>query len=890
MRSDDWTTSLTKWSFRLYFRGMYGQDELEYPLFDPPGPNRFNVLAIRTNGEDPGNPFITERLVFNLHSDMGALSLRGTFVNFFVNGEFKTYYHLLERPDEAFFKNTFDSDNDWDVLKRQVDAEIILEAVSGDKEKWNEMLDYATSHDLSDYTNYIAVSGYLDIVNFIDFILINVYASNRDWPGNNWIAARERVEGAKYGFYCWDVDYTFHEWLNGPGVTSDTIGLMLESSQWGWSSVNILHQELKASPEYRLLWMDRVQKHFFSESGALRQTHILERLHELRDTIQPMISYQFGETFDHFIEQTWIPQRQDIILGHMLDTDLWTTLLAPQINTPGAPVPAGFSLTMSNPNGEQGTVYYTQDGSDPREAGTENVSSTSSAYLNPIYINFTTMVKARVLNDQWSPLSEGLIEIEQAPLSPGSLIITEFLANANGNDDNKEWFEVFNTTNEPIDLNGWVISDNDNDTHTINNESALHVPAKGYLVLGESTDPSLNGGAPIDYAYGPNDVTFSSEGDEIILSQNGTVIHAIGYGDFKNSPTQVMDVGLDAVAGLALGMAVDYCTGAVTSWQPQVSLFGTNGDTGTPGADNDGVDVCSPDTTPPELSDGKFARRDLIWLKFNEPLEHISAEATSNYTLDHGVGIPSSASLEAQNIVLLQFSDPASSNVDYTISIAGVKDEQGNPIVIPEQGTLSFKIPAISITELMYDNNGSDIEWIELYNTTGAQVDLSDWYLSHDDVYPAQGEGNATLPPGTIIQPGQYLIVNLWDNPEFSRWQMPRNITVVDATANELGALSNGGDNLALYNLPTNGTLIDGSLSVAFPDLAGDGASLEKIDELMPWGDEDNVQYNFRRATVHIGFQTDLGDNGEPLGYFASPGRHNGTDRPLTSGIHWIVY
>ena len=35
---------------------------------------------------------------------------------------------------------------------------------------------------------------YLDVDNFIDYILVNAYAAVADWPDNNWVAARERSD------------------------------------------------------------------------------------------------------------------------------------------------------------------------------------------------------------------------------------------------------------------------------------------------------------------------------------------------------------------------------------------------------------------------------------------------------------------------------------------------------------------------------------------------------------------------------------------------------------------------------------------------------------------------------------------------------------------------
>ena len=63
----------------------------------------------------------------------------------------------------------------------------------------------------------------------------------------------------------------------------------------------------------------------------------------------------------------------------------------------------------------------------------------------------------------------------------GSIIITEILNNADGDDDGKEWFEVFNTTASDIDMENWVISDEGSNSITIN--GSLIVPAQGYTCL-----------------------------------------------------------------------------------------------------------------------------------------------------------------------------------------------------------------------------------------------------------------------------------------------------------------------------------------------------------------------------------------------------------------------
>ncbi|MCG3198937.1 MAG: hypothetical protein GHCLOJNM_03444 [bacterium] len=481
----------------------------------------------------------------------------------------------------------------------------------------------------------------------------------------------------------------------------------------------------------------------------------------------------------------------------------------------------------------------------------------------------------------WSDPVEFTVAPQQSH-SAGDVIISEVQGNVTGNDDDKEWIELFNTTNQDIDLRGWALADNETDIHAISGADPVTIPAKGYLVLGESTNPAINGGAPVDYSFA-NDITMGNNGDELILLDGATVIHSIGYGNFVPSPHPIQSAFPSApIQGQSYGMGLDYCNGPNSQWTPQTSPYGTNGDLGTPGADNDGVTVCSMDTEPPQLVEAAFGRRDLVVLKFDEPLDVTSVLSVSNYTLDHGAGNPLSASPENPDTVVLQFGSPLQADTLYTISVENIADTGWNAITSPQTAQLQYSIPPVLISEIMYNNRGADVEWIELLNTTASFIDVSGWYLTDDDVYPAAGEGNVTLPPGAVLQPGEHVIVNLWGNSGFALWQMPPGIRVIEAVPGSVGALSNEGDNLALFNAASGGGLVDGSLSTSYPPLSIDGASLEKIDEAFPWVDGIAVAYNFRSSTTPIGFETGLNEDGEFLSSFASPGRGNGTAPPPT--------
>ncbi len=139
----------------------------------------------------------------------------------------------------------------------------------------------------------------------------------------------------------------------------------------------------------------------------------------------------------------------------------------------------------------------------------------------------------------------------------------------------------------------------------------------------------------------------------------------------------------------------------------------------------------------------------------------------------------------------------------------------------------------VVFTEVMYDDTANtDVEWVEIHNTTVSSINISGWVVGDGASYPGPGfEGQITVPTGVILAPDQYLVLSRTAISEFEG--------EVVCTQAGSWALSNSGDNLWLYTAASGGILIDGSLTTIFPDLVigNSGASLEKIDPDLPWTD-----------------------------------------------------
>jgi hypothetical protein len=79
---------------------------------------------------------------------------------------------------------------------------------------------------------------------------------------------------------------------------------------------------------------------------------------------------------------------------------------------------------------------------------------------------------------------------------------------------------------------------------------------------------------------------------------------------------------------------------------------------------------------------------------------------------------------------------------------------------IDEEAALVTPAPAVVVNEVLAHSAGNAGDWVELRNTTGADLDVSGWYLSND----AANLLKYRLPAGTVIPANGFLVLNQADS------------------------------------------------------------------------------------------------------------------------------
>jgi len=171
---------------------------------------------------------------------------------------------------------------------------------------------------------------------------------------------------------------------------------------------------------------------------------------------------------------------------------------------------------------------------------------------------------------------------EVAPSPAGvvitDVIITEIMQNPGAvGDGDGEWFELHNSTDADIDINGWTIADLGIDSHLIDNGGPLIMPAGGYIVLGNNADMTTNGGAPVAYDYGGSWFLANGDDEVLLFDASMNLVDSVAYdgGPAFPDPTgasmSLRDLALD--------------NGVGSNWCESITTFG-DGDRGTPGQAN----------------------------------------------------------------------------------------------------------------------------------------------------------------------------------------------------------------------------------------------------------------------------------------------------------------
>jgi hypothetical protein len=457
-------------SIVLIARKKYGKKYFKHKIFGPEDRTKHKYLVLRNGGSDSQGAHFRDELMSELTKDWDIETQDYRPAILYLNGKYWGIYHIREKINARFLQDKTDADKDsLDLLEHKNTVR------EGSYDRYERMLNYIKSHDMATHEAFQRVQGMMDVNNFCDYIIAQIYCHNSDAGGNvrYWRAHRP---GAQWRWILFDTDWGFG--LHNPtAYRANSLDFFTEANgpEWPnppWST--FLLRSLLKNDDFKALFVnrlcDRINTSFASEN-VLAKVDFFERMLRF-DMPRHLDRWNLKESdwrSQLGVLRTFAEKRPEYILDFFSNRFETGALSQIYVDKPqGGAIMVNRTIRVETTNfaGKYFENYPLQLQAIPdfgyKFVGWEGIEAQGRA------------IKVRLRPD--APLRlRAKFEPYQHPLH-NQIFINEVCSS---NKSTGDWIEIFNGSNQNIHLEGWTFTDRQNEYNLPN----VHLKKDEYLIL-----------------------------------------------------------------------------------------------------------------------------------------------------------------------------------------------------------------------------------------------------------------------------------------------------------------------------------------------------------------------------------------------------------------------
>lgn len=293
-----YTRLLPQKSLRIYPRSDYGQSRIYSKLYEDLPYHEFDLLVLRSSGNDNNSTLLRDGLMHELIKDTG-LDVQGYKPSIvLLNGEYWGIHNIREKYNESYIDVKYNvKENDLTMLsvnsaergRYDVDA-----GTEKDRLPFLDLVRFVEMEDMSQDKNVEYVETLMDIDNYLKYVAVQVFYGNTDSFHNNltvWRKKSDYVPNAPLGhdgrwrWMLYDLD-----WGMGYGL----LGLEGDPIKY-----NMLEHMLDEDDKSVLLFKNLMENEALKERFATTMLNLLQnnfdvntvqlKIDELAAAIRPEI-------------------------------------------------------------------------------------------------------------------------------------------------------------------------------------------------------------------------------------------------------------------------------------------------------------------------------------------------------------------------------------------------------------------------------------------------------------------------------------------------------------------------------------------------------------------------------------------------------------------------
>ncbi|MBN2173325.1 MAG: CotH kinase family protein [Bacteroidales bacterium] len=267
---------------------VFPENPLEYQLFESQETDVFTSFLLRSSSDDWPYTMLRDALMQSVVKGRMKLDHQAYSPSvFFINGEYFGIHNIREKINEDYLVSYHNVDpNDIDLVYIDI-RDTTITAVEGNLDDFNEMLDFITNTDLSQDENYFEACNLIDIDNYIDFLIANLFYTNTSWHHNVKLW-KEQSSGTKWQWLLYDLDRGMSQYyLNLFSVIKDI------------DTTDLFFPHLNANEQFRNLFLSRISSQMNSTFESGRVIAVIDSLKDkIKDEI-PAHSIRWKDECDN---------------------------------------------------------------------------------------------------------------------------------------------------------------------------------------------------------------------------------------------------------------------------------------------------------------------------------------------------------------------------------------------------------------------------------------------------------------------------------------------------------------------------------------------------------------------------------------------------------------
>ncbi len=460
-------------SLAIVARKRYGQKRFDYPILGEDGPDKFKFLVLRNSGSDFGKSHFRDALMTGLLDgwDMEKQAYRPSHV--YINGRYWGIYNIREKINRYFVADNSEADKDSiDLIEHRFTRK------RGSKRHYLRMLNFLEKNDLKDADRYAYIGSQMDIDNFMNYQIAQIYFDNQDAGGNIkfW---RPQTEDGRWRWIMYDTDWGFGLHDND-AYRNNSLAFHTEPNGPSWPNPpwsTFLLRKLLENEDFNKKFINRFADHLNTTFAPLR---VDQRIAGFYRTLAPEIPrhldrwrLRWDDWEDEVHElRTFGQERATHVRFHLMEK-FYT----------GGTREVAISAT-------KGGAVILNDNVPIRTEGLQGI------YFEKIPISLKAVADYGYTFSHWEgvevpeKIRDFTLALEEkepyqirAVFEPfthplvGKVMINEICAN---NKKTSDWLEIFNYTDDRVDLGGWILIDSKNE-YTLPDD--VWIGPQDYLVI-----------------------------------------------------------------------------------------------------------------------------------------------------------------------------------------------------------------------------------------------------------------------------------------------------------------------------------------------------------------------------------------------------------------------